>query len=106
MSPRRPITAEPLLCSFCNKSENDVQKMVAGPNGVAICDECIDVCNDIVADTPEAALPQRERHQASAMSSKREEHTAADSPPDDEPPQLFSFRCPSCGHRWKLGKKR
>ena len=40
---------EILKCSFCNKDQNDVRKLIAGPN-VFICDECIEVCNDIVAD--------------------------------------------------------
>jgi len=37
-------------CSFCGKSQDEVGKLVAGPN-VYICDECIDLCNDIVHDT-------------------------------------------------------
>ena len=38
-----------LRCSFCNKDQNDVRKLIAGPT-VFICDECVDVCNDIIAD--------------------------------------------------------
>ena len=38
-----------LRCSFCNKKQNDVRKLIAGPT-VFICDECVDVCNDIIAD--------------------------------------------------------
>ncbi len=37
-----------IRCSFCNKTENQVRKLVAGPAGVYICDECIDVCVDIL----------------------------------------------------------
>ena len=40
---------EILRCSFCNKDQNDVRKLIAGPT-VFICDECVDVCNDIIAD--------------------------------------------------------
>src|SRR5436189_5034726 len=40
---------EALRCSFCNKDQNDVRKLIAGPT-VFICDECVDVCNDIIAD--------------------------------------------------------
>jgi len=40
---------EVLRCSFCNKDQNDVRKLIAGPT-VFICDECVDVCNDIMAD--------------------------------------------------------
>ena len=44
-------TGEPeiLRCSFCNKDQNDVRKLIAGPT-VFICDECVEVCNDIIAD--------------------------------------------------------
>jgi ATP-dependent Clp protease ATP-binding subunit ClpX len=41
-------------CSFCGKAEGQVKKIVAGP-GVYICDECIDLCLEIVAETPERA---------------------------------------------------
>ena len=41
--------SEVLRCSFCNKDQNDVRKLIAGPT-VFICDECVDVCNDIIAD--------------------------------------------------------
>ena len=52
-----------LRCSFCNKDQNDVRKLIAGPT-VFICDECVEVCNDIIADdnrhepkTPRSSLP-------------------------------------------------
>jgi ATP-dependent Clp protease ATP-binding subunit ClpX len=38
-----------LYCSFCGKSQHEVKKLIAGPS-VFICDECIDLCNDIVRD--------------------------------------------------------
>jgi ATP-dependent Clp protease ATP-binding subunit ClpX len=43
------VEGEVLRCSFCNKDQNDVRKLIAGPT-VFICDECVDVCNDIIAD--------------------------------------------------------
>ena len=36
-----------LKCSFCSKSQDQVRKLIAGP-GVYICDECIDLCNEIL----------------------------------------------------------
>ena len=45
----RTATPEALCCSFCTKSQFDVVKMVAGP-GVLICNECIDLCNQIIAE--------------------------------------------------------
>jgi len=38
-----------LYCSFCGKSQHEVRKMIAGPS-VYICDECVDLCNDIIRD--------------------------------------------------------
>jgi ATP-dependent Clp protease ATP-binding subunit ClpX len=51
MCPRSttPDGPEQLKCSFCGKSQRHVKKLIAGP-GVYICDECIDLCNDIVED--------------------------------------------------------
>src|SRR5438045_1670787 len=49
---------EVLRCSFCNKSQQDVRKLIAGPT-VFICDECVEVCVDvIVADTKGQAVPE------------------------------------------------
>ena len=43
-------------CSFCNKTQAQVRKMIAGPNGVYICDRCVDVCAEII----EEELPEAE----------------------------------------------
>ena len=42
-------TGELLKCSFCGKSQKQVKKLIAGP-GVYICDECIDLCNEIIEE--------------------------------------------------------
>jgi len=42
-----------LYCSFCGKSQNEVHKLIAGPS-VFICDECVDLCNDIIRDEADA----------------------------------------------------
>ncbi|MDH4139765.1 MAG: ATP-dependent Clp protease ATP-binding subunit ClpX [Coriobacteriia bacterium] len=55
MSPK-PEGPEHLKCSFCGKSQRQVRKLIAGP-GVYICDECIDLCNDIVADELDVEQP-------------------------------------------------
>ncbi len=44
---RRPD--DTLRCSFCGKSQNEVKKLIAGPT-VYICNECIDICNEIITD--------------------------------------------------------
>ena len=38
-----------LYCSFCGKSQHEVRKLIAGPS-VFICDECVDLCNDIIRE--------------------------------------------------------
>lgn len=40
-------------CSFCGKSQNQVRKLIAGPKGIYICDECIDICNELIGDEVE-----------------------------------------------------
>ena len=40
-------TGELLKCSFCGKSQKQVQQLIAGP-GVYICDECVELCNEII----------------------------------------------------------
>ena len=37
-------------CSFCNKPQSQVRKLIAGPNGAYICDECIEVCSEIIEE--------------------------------------------------------
>ena len=39
-----------IRCSFCNKTQSQVRKLIAGPNGAYICDECIDVCTEILEE--------------------------------------------------------
>ena len=38
------------VCSFCGKNQKQVKKLIAGPGGVYICDECIDICNEIMSE--------------------------------------------------------
>ena len=57
-------TGNDIRCSFCNKAQSQVRKLIAGPAGVYICDECIDICADILEEeleddeAQEAALPE------------------------------------------------
>ncbi len=52
MSRKKP-EGDGLKCSFCNKSQKDVRKLIAGPT-VYICDECVDICLDIIAEEKES----------------------------------------------------
>jgi ATP-dependent Clp protease ATP-binding subunit ClpX len=47
-----------LYCSFCGKSEHEVRKLIAGPS-VYICDECVDLCNDIIREEVHAKPAQK-----------------------------------------------
>ena len=42
-------------CSFCGKPREDVQRLIAGPDGVFICDQCVHLCNEILAGDATAA---------------------------------------------------
>ena len=42
-------TSDKLSCSFCGKTQDDVKKLIAGPS-VYICNECVDLCNDIIEE--------------------------------------------------------
>ncbi|WP_211828317.1 ATP-dependent Clp protease ATP-binding subunit ClpX [Kistimonas asteriae] len=46
-----------LYCSFCGKSQHEVRKLIAGPS-VFICDECVDLCNDIIREEVQEAAPE------------------------------------------------
>ena len=47
---------KPLYCSFCGKSQHETRKLIAGPS-VYICDECIDLCNEIIRDEVQGEAP-------------------------------------------------
>lgn len=70
-------------CSFCSKSQSEVSRLIAGPN-VWICDECINLCNAILADDARLAA---------------DEALLANVPSEDPDFQDETFLCPNCGHR-------
>ena len=53
MSDKKGSSEKLLYCSFCGKSQHEVRKLIAGPS-VFICDECIELCNDIIRDEIQA----------------------------------------------------
>lgn len=62
-----------LRCSFCGKTQNQVHKLISGPGGAYICDECVDLCNEIIEedlleemDTEIAGSPQAFRMNSTA----------------------------------------
>jgi ClpX C4-type zinc finger len=47
-----------VYCSFCSKSQHEVKKLISGPAGIYICDECVEVCNEVIAGRlPKSAHP-------------------------------------------------
>jgi len=50
MTDERKSDGKPLFCSFCNKTQHEVTKLIAGPSSVYICNECVDLCNDIIRE--------------------------------------------------------
>ena len=67
-------------CSFCQKSEEQVRKLIQGPGSASICDECVEICIDILADTVDPPSPPAEQEA-------------------NGEPALVSFTCPACGHQ-------
>jgi len=64
-----------LSCSFCGKSQREVKKLIAGPT-VYICDECIELCNDIIAEEyGREEVPARLRRCRSPRTSRRSSTT-------------------------------
>ncbi|HGJ5863367.1 MAG TPA: ATP-dependent protease ATP-binding subunit ClpX [Arsenophonus nasoniae] len=57
---RKESSGKLLYCSFCGKSQHEVRKLIAGPS-VYICDECVELCNDIVREEVKEIAPHRER---------------------------------------------
>src|ERR1700759_2444351 len=58
MADKKGSNSEKLLyCSFCGKSQHEVKKLIAGPS-VFICDECIDLCNEIIRDEAAGAAEE------------------------------------------------
>ena len=49
-----------LPCSFCGKNQSDVKKLIAGPS-VFICDECVELCNDIIKEESQIGIEDESR---------------------------------------------
>ena len=57
MSEENKDKKEDLYCSFCGKNQHEVRKLIAGPT-VFICDECVDLCTDIIKEENKTSLVQ------------------------------------------------
>ena len=63
-----------LYCSFCGKSQHEVRKLIAGPS-VFICDECVELCNDIIRDE---VLEKEDQEKRKALPTPKEIHEHLD----------------------------
>ncbi|MCR5784605.1 MAG: ATP-dependent Clp protease ATP-binding subunit ClpX [Eubacterium sp.] len=59
-----------IRCSFCGKTQDQVRKLIAGPNGAYICDECIDICSEIVDEEFENDFEKDEEFEINLMKPK------------------------------------
>ena len=59
--PRKDSQGDVLRCSFCGKSQDEVKRLIAGPTAY-ICDECIDLCNDIILEEGAAEQSKARKH--------------------------------------------
>ncbi len=85
-----------LRCSFCGKSQEQVRKLIAGPNGAFICDECVDVCSEIIED--EFDEYDMADHEINLLNSRVKEKGVD---PNTIQPYLDSFKygtAPHCKH--------
>ena len=58
MPPKKPAPPESRRCSFCNRSETEIRRLIAGPEGAFICNECVELCRDILeGEEPRAEGP-------------------------------------------------
>ena len=55
------INDDKVRCSFCGKSQQQVRKLIAGPNGAYICDECVEICAEIIDEELEEAGPREHK---------------------------------------------
>jgi hypothetical protein len=97
-----------LKCSFCGKDQNEVRKLIAGPK-VFICDECVDLCIDIIADETESpeeepspppiSTTPGESFMPEVVAHYADTNVAADSTLDNDG---VDWMCEGCGWRLRL----
>jgi hypothetical protein len=89
----------PPYCSFCNKGQADVRKLIAGPT-VMICDECVSVCVDIVVDDARVSGSAEDLGPSKELQARLQAHRLnAEHPPapvPDEAIPLWHVRCALC----------
>ena len=46
-------------CSFCGKEKSKTKKLIAGPDGIFICDECVELCKEMLGNTPSSPVARQ-----------------------------------------------
>jgi len=85
-------------CSFCGKSQDQVQRLVAGPGGVYICDECIDLCREIIEEEQTIQQPQQDQWVKTAVAKKKATIRCESCRVTN--PATYNY-CFNCGHKLK-----
>ncbi len=62
MSRTRNPGRDPYACSFCGRGQDEVQRLIAGPGNVFICDECVALCSAIIAEVEQSEDIKRPTH--------------------------------------------
>ncbi|HEY0080390.1 MAG TPA: ClpX C4-type zinc finger protein [Pyrinomonadaceae bacterium] len=88
---------EELRCSFCGKQQSEVRKLIAGPT-VFICDECIDICNQIIADDAQLEAQEAMRQTPGATESGASHSISFNCPHCGQTSEQFLFKPDSSGH--------
>ena len=85
------MSQSPVRCSFCNKSRAEVARLITGHIGatVAICNECVEVCNEIIAGKFDSGQPCPSCHEPVSIV-------------EDSTSPVIATRCAACGHRWQV----
>ena len=86
---------ELLQCSFCRKNQDDVRTLIAGPT-VFICDECVQVCVDIINDDVRAPAGSEAAEARARAAAERMNREHAGQPRVDPEVPSWHVRCPLC----------
>jgi hypothetical protein len=95
----KPMADTPARCSFCNRGQADVRKLIAGPT-VMICDDCVSACVDIIVDDARASESAGDLAEAqelrARLDARRLNALGSPVPVPDEAIPLWHARCALC----------
>ena len=83
MTDTNPSELDGRSCSFCSKPQEEVRKLIAGPGAVSICDECVELCSDIIEEDPAEERPSEAEVAAAWAGMLKNRARAAQAAQDD-----------------------